>query len=156
YNSQFHDYVIPAYKCRADYPARKMPTTNYFLVTGVGSAFDESGKFFMSKQTRDNKKVFLVESSKKVHWMCPVDVSFAEYNSENLASGTIRHRNVAYTDGSISMLKKEPFYYYWSKSDIFVYSVLLTLFVLIILQFFYLMLLYFFYFYKCSQLEKQK
>jgi hypothetical protein len=146
YNSQFHDYVIPLYHCPVN-PNRRKPITNYFFITGRGSLFNESGKYFANKShvlgmiiptnSREigTKKILLVESSKETNWMCPVDITFDEYNSDKFKPATDAHFHIINSEFSIERLKiAPPFYWHWTKSETLLICVLFTLCVIVILQ----------------------
>jgi hypothetical protein len=143
YNKQFHDYLIPLYKCRADFKNRRKPVTNYFLLTGKGTTLDNSGKLFVKNFNTEPKKILLVESSKEVHWMCPVDISFDEFKTNTAPSKL--HYNFYYNNFT-SEINIIPFWQSLSGIDIFLICPLLILLIIILLQTCYLMILFYFYF----------
>jgi hypothetical protein len=158
YNSQFHYYTIPIYQCPGSFSHRK-PVTNYFFVTGAGSCFDESGKYVdddKSPKTCNIKqvstssfkfrteKILLVESSKEVHWMCPVDITFDEYKSDNFKPANKGHFNIITSDNFNIEFFLAPFYWDWTMLDVLIACVLLVLFVSVLLQICYVVLLLFY------------
>jgi hypothetical protein len=140
YNSQFHDYVVPLYQCRSSIN-RKKGRTNYFLVTGEGSLFDKSGKLIMDSE---NQRILLVESSKDVNWMCPVDISYTEYKSSKFVPAAKYHFNLANNDLGVQRIISEPFYLYLDSIEIFFLCVLFALCVIVILRVCYIVILLFY------------
>jgi hypothetical protein len=156
YNSQFHNYDIPIYRCPGK-TRHKQGTTNYFFITGIGSAFDKSGKYFGDKSQITSEssfvdsfkagvqKVLLVESSKEVNWMCPVDITFEEYKSSNFKPETEDHFNFITYDNFNIKIFVASFYWNWTKLGTFLICILLALLVIVVIQFCYIMILSFLY-----------
>jgi hypothetical protein len=153
YNRQFHDYTIPIYRCPAS-PNHDKTITNYFLITGNGSLFDKSGKYVDKKSKifgmnilSDNslkistKKILMVEGSKKVHWMCPDDITFDEYESNQFKPATEAHFHLINSDFDIVRLRIAPFYWHWTKLETFLICVLFALCAIVILQICYMVVL---------------
>jgi hypothetical protein len=164
YNSQFHDYKIPLYQCPASMNYLEKTTTNYFFVTGIGSLFDKSGKYFVRKdQVFDmeilfannpkayKKKVLLVESSKEVCWMCPVDITLDEHKSNEFKPATDRHINIITHDLKIANLKGT---HELTKCEIFLINTTYILAGFAVLQFFYVVILVFYKLFKKNKQEQ--
>lgn len=121
YNQQFHDVVIRAYHCRGDQDNFERPITNYFLVTGLGTLFLDSTPVswddYFSEQKKESNTLLLIESSNAVHWMCPEDISLAEYRAEAVPPAALRHRNEAYSDMSVKTLFEPPYLSYFSPAE---------------------------------------
>ncbi len=122
YNQQFHDIILRFYHCRSDHENRDNPTTNYFLVTGPGSLFDGSkpthGEDFPSRDSASETPL-LIESSQSVHWMCPEDVSAADYAADRVSPVSPYHRNIVYTDLRPEILFQPPWWSYFSYTELF-------------------------------------
>jgi hypothetical protein len=111
HNKQFHNTRFELLQCKR---LKRMfpdtPINSYFLITGAGSLFGESGEVFRDKFSIDNfwkknhKVPFLVEVPKNVSWMCPVDISFDEYKSSTFLSSIESHSVVVYADLSTDII----------------------------------------------------
>ena len=98
YNQQFHDVKLSVYCCPSD-SNRDKPITNYFLVTGPGTLFNGSETVSDEEFFTQKKQILLIESSKSVHWMCPEDISLADYEAGSVPPVTSSHRNIIFTNG---------------------------------------------------------
>jgi len=101
YNQQFHDVIISFYQCLSAPERGNAPTTNYFLLTGEGTVFED--RHFSASAGKDT--ILLIESARTVHWMSPEDVT-----AENFVAGlappvTPNHRNFAFPDGSVEIIR---------------------------------------------------
>jgi hypothetical protein len=111
YNKQFHNVMISEYICPKQ--ARKILGTtaaSYFLITGKGSVFDENNKMSIDKFYQDGTVPFMIEVQKNISWMCPIDVSFDEYDSPGFLSSIEFHCSIVYPDLHPKTIRHETYY----------------------------------------------